>query len=179
MPSPLPDSPRCDHDPGTHHILIVCRDRFWLVGPFATQEASTEWAIKHGHDYDRGHPVRWNTVQLVDPSAPVTVYQPHEVEAMHRSAICANHVAAIKLALDRPIAGSQLFSIAQKLRRLLDAKTTNADHLLFAADAIDEIFKIAMLCDSPILSDGAGPAIRHLINLLVDTASAWPEAPSP
>lgn len=52
-----------------HYILVARDTRFWLVGPFISQESAGKWGSQR-----RNNPSddpRWQTIELADPAAPV------------------------------------------------------------------------------------------------------------
>ena len=57
-----------------HYLLVARNTRFWLVGPFDTHEASGEWGCDETNN--PGDDPRWQTIELVDASLPVTVLPP-------------------------------------------------------------------------------------------------------
>jgi hypothetical protein len=57
-----------------HYILVARHDRFWLVGPFDSNESAGNW----GRDpvNNPSDDPRWQTIELADAGAPVEVIPP-------------------------------------------------------------------------------------------------------
>lgn len=56
-----------------HCVMIVRDDRYWIVGPFTSQQQAGKWGSGvYGLDDDP----RWQTIQLADPSAAPLVMRP-------------------------------------------------------------------------------------------------------
>lgn len=57
-----------------HYILVMRNTRFWLVGPFDSEDNAAAW----GRDpvNNPADDPRWQVIELANPQAPVEVIPP-------------------------------------------------------------------------------------------------------
>jgi hypothetical protein len=57
-----------------HYIMVMRDTKFWLVGPFDTQDSAGDWGSDPANN-PTDDP-RWQTIELADAGAPVEIIPP-------------------------------------------------------------------------------------------------------